>query len=370
MSALQSVNITDGSLTVLFDDGTSIVFEDVWLRDQCRCSACYNSTTFQRVQHLLDIPDVTITSVEYDKSQILIVWSDNHESIYKAEFLSEFEYSVWTNKRRRRPLLWRGKEVASKVAKVHVDKFLNSVEGAEIVFTSLIDYGAALIEGVEVSLEATEKVCKALGGVQHTMFGGMWEVTNVMLHADTAYTNVPLAVHNDNTYFNEAAGLQVFHCLEHSNGSGGESILVDGFYGASQLKKEFPEDYEFLTNFDLEAQYLEDGHNFRYAAPVIRLDKFKDIQQIRFNVYDRTAMAFSSQEECRAYYRSLRNLSRYYENLECQWKFKLVPGTALVFDNFRLLHGRTGFTGKRVLGGSYVARSEWLNKARALRVIN
>lgn len=37
-------------------------------------------------------------------------------------------------------------------------------------------------------------------------------------------------------------------------------------------------------------------------------------------------MAFLNSEECRAYYRSLRNLSRYYENPEFQWKFKLKPG--------------------------------------------
>ncbi|XP_045763955.1 trimethyllysine dioxygenase, mitochondrial [Maniola jurtina] len=369
MSALQSVNIEDRALKVLFDDGTSLVFEDCWLRDHCRCSTCYRTDTFQRTQHILDIPDATINSVEFDRTEILIKWNDNHESIYKSEFLSEFDYKTWTNQRRSRPLLWRGKEVANKVAKVHVDKFLDSVEGAKAVFTSLVDYGVALIEGVGVSLEATETVCKALGGIQHTMFGGMWTISNLLVHADTAYSNVPLAVHNDNTYFNEAAGLQVFHCLEHSNGTGGETILMDGFYGASQLKKEFPEDYEFLTTFEVEAEYLEDGHNFRYAAPVIQVDKLKDLQQIRFNVYDRSAMAFSSREECRAYYRSLRNLSRYYENPECQWKFKLVPGLMVAFDNFRLLHGRTGFTGNRVLCGSYVARSEWLDKARALGAI-
>lgn len=56
-------------------------------------------------------------------------------------------------------------------------------------------------------MSATEVVCKALGGVQHTLFGGMWEFSSAKEdHADTAYTNLPLAVHNDNTYFTEAAG--------------------------------------------------------------------------------------------------------------------------------------------------------------------
>lgn len=59
---------------------------------------------------------------------------------------------------------------------------------------------------MDATVEATENVCKALGGIQHTLFGGMWRFTNIAEHADTAYTNLPLAVHNDNTYFTEAAG--------------------------------------------------------------------------------------------------------------------------------------------------------------------
>lgn len=48
------------------------------------------------------------------------------------------------------------------------------------------------------------------------------------------------------------------------------------------MKEDFPEDFEFLTNFDVEAEYVEDGHHHKYAAPVIRLDKLKNLQQIRF----------------------------------------------------------------------------------------
>ncbi|CAG9791816.1 unnamed protein product [Diatraea saccharalis] len=163
--------------------------------------------------------------------------------------------------------------------------------------------------------------------------------------------------------------LQVLHCLEHSDGSGGETVLVDGFYGATKLKETFPKDYDFLTRFDLEAEYIEEGHHHRYSGPVIKVNTIGDLVQIRYNVYDRSTMAFSSSEQCRSYYRSLRNLSRYYQDQSNEWKFKLKPGTAMVIDNFRLLHGRTAFTGTRILCGSYVARSDWLDKARTLKLI-
>ncbi|KAF9809889.1 hypothetical protein SFRURICE_002119 [Spodoptera frugiperda] len=293
-NTIQTVIATDRALIVTFGDGKSIRFEDCWLRDHCRCSSCYHASTFQRAHHILAIPDVTISSYEFDKTKIDIKWSDDHKSTYAAEFLSQFDYATWKESRKLKPILWKGASVESKIATVPVDKFLTTKDGARNVFKSLLDYGVVLITGVEATSEATEEVCKALGGVQHTIFGGMWEFTTRADHADTAYTNLPLAVHNDNTYFTEAAG---------------------------------------------------------------------------FNVYDRSPMAFKSSEECRSYYRSLRNLAKYYEDKDNQWQFKLKPGTVMAMDNFRVLHGRTGFSGSRVLCGSYVSRSDWLDKARSLGLI-
>ncbi|XP_013161780.1 PREDICTED: trimethyllysine dioxygenase, mitochondrial isoform X2 [Papilio xuthus] len=365
---IKNVTHANGTVSVQFG-GQSIEFESIWLRDHCRCSKCYRSDTFQRVWHILEIPDSKIAVLTFDKDHIYVTWDDDHKSIYKSDFLIQFDYKTWKNKLRRKPVLWYGKKVAENIARISCNDFLNTKDGASAVFKSILDYGVALIENVDATVEATEDICKALGGVQHTMFGGMWLVHTKFDHADTAYTNIPLATHTDNTYFTEAAGLQIFQGLEHTNGSGGETILVDGFYGAQRLKEEYPEDYEFLTTFEVDAEYLEDGHHHRYSAPVIILNENKDVKQIRFNVYDRTPMAFASRKQCRAYYRALKHLSKYYENPSNQWKIKLTPGVVIAIDNFRVLHGRTSFTGNRVLCGSYVARSDWLDKARTLQLI-
>lgn len=58
--------------------------------------------------------------------------------------------------------------------------------------------------------------------------------------------------------------------------------MVDGFYGATELKKDSLEDYKFLTTFNLEAEYIEDGHHHTYSAPVIRVDnETQELTQIR-----------------------------------------------------------------------------------------
>ncbi|CAG5010263.1 unnamed protein product [Parnassius apollo] len=417
MSRIVSATIQNQTVKVHFKGGQVTEFECIWLRDHCRCSTCYHSNTFQRARHLLDLSDSNIKNIKSDTEHISITWDDNHESIYKADFLVKFDYKTWVEKRRHIPKLWHGEEIAEKVVKVSANDFFKSPKSAREVFQSLLDYGVALIVNVEPTMEATEKVCKALGGVQHTMFGGMWLVHTDTKPTDTAYTNIHLAQHTDNTYFTEAAGLQIFHGLEHTDGTGGETILVDGFYGAKRLEKEFPDDYKFLTSFDIDAEFLDNEHHHRYSAPVITINKMKDIKQIRikrseylkniqaprtlknwlccravphragldnreqqmqlgqtmkkntFNSYDRTPMAFSSREECLAYYRALKNLARYYEEPSNQWQFKLTPGVVIAIDNFRVLHGRTSFTGNRILCGSYVSRSDWLNKARTLRLI-
>ncbi|CAH2063624.1 unnamed protein product, partial [Iphiclides podalirius] len=368
MSGIQFVKIENGTVTIKFQSGLEISFETIWLRDHCRCTTCYHADTFQRAQHLLNIPDSQIADMKFDNEHVYVTWDDKHESVYKADFLEQFDYKTWVSKRKSKALLWRGDEIEKKISKVPLNDFLHTKNGARDVFKSIRDYGIAMIENVEPTMKATEEVVTALGGVQHTMFGGMWFVYVKPEHADTAYTNIALAVHTDNTYFTEAAGLQIFHGMEHTNGTGGETILVDGFYGAKRLEVEFPDDYKFLTTFDVDAEFLEDGHHYNYTAPVIIVDKMNEIRQIRFNVYDRTPMAFSSREECRTYYRALKNLSKYYEDPSHQWQIKLQPGTVIAIDNFRVLHGRTSFTGDRVLCGSYVSRSDWLDKARNLQV--
>ncbi|XP_038213702.1 trimethyllysine dioxygenase, mitochondrial-like [Zerene cesonia] len=366
MRGIKGVERKGTTLNVQFVDGESITFEDCWLRDNCRCSTCFNASTNQRAFHILDLPEVSFQDVKCNKSGLTVIWNDNHISTYTPDFLIQFHNKIWNNDRRMTPKLWRGE--VPEVARIPVHTFINSTDGAKLIFQSLLDYGLAFVEQVEPTLEATEVVCKALGGIQNTLFGGMWTISPEPGVNDTAYMNIALKQHTDLSSFTEPAGLQVFHCLQH-DGNGGESVVSDGFYAANKLKEEHPEDFEFLTRYNVEAEYMFNGHSYRYAAPAIELDRFGDLKAIRFNSFDRAPIAFDKPEECRAYYRSMKNFAKYIEDPACQWQFKLKPGTILAFDNFRVLHGRTGFTGMRVIGGTYVARTDWLDKARALELI-
>lgn len=68
------------------------------------------------------------------------------------------------------------------------------------------------------------------------------------------------------------------------------------------------------------------------------------------------------------YYQALITLSTKIEE-DPTW-FKLEPGIIIFLDNWRMMHGRSEFTGFRHLCGAYVSRSDWLSKARVLGVLN
>lgn len=179
--------------------------------------------------------------------------------------------------------LWNHTEIKkADYARVTLNEYLCDDDVARNVVKSLIKYGIAFIEKVPPNIQSTEVAIKRLFPIQKTFFGEMWSVNQTMSeHSDTAYSQESLLSHNDNTYFNDAAGLQVFQTVSH-NGSGGENGFVDGFRAAQELSKSDPEAYEFLCQTPITAEYIEDGRHHKFSAPIIILDPItKKPQQIR-----------------------------------------------------------------------------------------
>jgi alpha-ketoglutarate-dependent taurine dioxygenase len=177
-----------------------------------------------------------------------------------------------------------------------------------------------------------------------------------------------LSPHTDGTIVADQAGLEVFHCVKH-NGTGGETILIDGFYIAEKIKQDHPDVYERLCKTNFTSSYVEPGVKYSHTAPFFNLDPVTNkISKIRYNHVHRSPTVASS--NVRQYYHDLKVLTRYIDNPENQTVFKLNPGTVMIFDNWRLLHGRTAFDGIRALTGCYVARDEFQSFVRCHGLID
>lgn len=70
------------------------------------------------------------------------------------------------------------------------------------------------------------------------------------------------------------------------------------------------------------------------------------------------------------FYKDLQLLAGNIQSPQNEWWFKLEPGTVVFFDNWRVLHGRSSYTGKRQMAGGYVSRTEFLSVARTMNLIS
>ena len=90
----------------------------------------------------------------------------------------------------------------------------------------------------------------------------------------------------------------------------------------------------------------------------------------RFNPHDRCTFSYVSYEDAERFYAAYRALGRIIDSPENEFKTKLQPGRMVLFDNWRLLHGRAVFTGKRVMVGCYFTYDDLQQQKRTKANLN
>ncbi|EDV90505.1 trimethyllysine dioxygenase, mitochondrial [Drosophila grimshawi] len=358
--------------------GQSLEVNEFWLRDHCRCVECLNTETKQRRYDLLDIPaDVHAVKTSWATDEQLVVeWSDGHHSNYDWSFINASQLDHLGSKVRAKSTkltAWNREIVLQheKQLRFPFSGLISQDEEVKRLIASLVHYGIVFIDGVTPTPTATELALRRCFPLMKTFFGELWTFSDQLDHADTAYTKLYLGSHTDNTYFCDAAGLQALHCIEHSaDGTGGENFFVDGLHVVNELRRLHPEAYELLCRVQVPAEYVEPDEHHRHTAPIIRIDPLTgELVQLRLNIYDRATFNTLPQSEMANFYASLRQLLQLVRDKQQQWRLKLKPGSIVIFDNWRVLHGRHAYTGRRTMSGAYVQRTDFHSKARTLGII-
>lgn len=154
-----------------------------------------------------------------------------------------------------------------------------------------------------------------------------------MAKKDTAYTDLPLGVHTDTTYFSDPAGLQLFHLLEHK-GEGGMSLLVDGFKAARILRDEHTDSYRILSNVRVPSHASGNlDISIQPCAPFPVLNHHPvdgELMQIRWNNDDRATMDnWGDSDEVDRFYEAIRHWTGILRRRDVEYGEQLVPGRAL-----------------------------------------
>ncbi|EXJ86723.1 trimethyllysine dioxygenase [Capronia epimyces CBS 606.96] len=413
-----------------FNTGTALRYPSFWLRDHCPCSECQHPSTHQRQLDTFTIdPEIKVSSVRSTPSGLEVVWpnSSSRDSSSHENANANANTSTNTNKTHTSVYPWEWLEThppfvqASKKtpataaavqrAWTHVAPSAAPTNLPRVAYSAIVDgpdtdglkrflqhihtYGLCFVPGTPANPAATQTLVERIAHIRATHYGGFWDFTSEANPIDTAYTNDPLPPHTDTTYFTDPAGLQLFHLLSHTSlqdpsraGQGGESTFVDGFAAAAHLYHHFPDHYRALATYPITSAALGSpagaflntnaalqgypvlNHSSPSASRVAAPSP-ATLVQIRWNNLDRLAPAtptFPNHTALKAWYAAAREWARILESPEFLLTVKLQPGEPVIFDNWRVLHGRLAFEGKRRVCGAYTAMDDFSAKCRSLAI--
>uniref|UniRef100_A0A1I7W7F8 TauD domain-containing protein n=1 Tax=Heterorhabditis bacteriophora TaxID=37862 RepID=A0A1I7W7F8_HETBA len=293
----------------------------VWLRDHCQNPQCYNKLTNQRKSNTVDLinkacitGDACIT-VE-DQQRLLIHWADDLISEFTADGI--INTSITDHHTIPKDIFMWNKRKLLDIPRIHISKY----EFAQFC-EMIIKYGVVIIDGVEKTASATEKLCREITTIHDTYFGAFWIFSNKSQEKGVDY-------------------------------------------------------YVYCFSKQIDHHYLEGGpaehilNTITREKPVIQLDSYGNVTQIRFNPYDRAPFrslstgvsSASSARSTIAFYHAYTTFSKICHDPRNSVSIALRPGSVIFIDNFRVLHSRTEFKGWRQMAGCYLSRDNFLAKAR------
>ncbi|RUP52101.1 trimethyllysine dioxygenase [Jimgerdemannia flammicorona] len=364
----------DNKIRVNWHDGQQSQYHNVWLRDHCRCPECYHQLTRQRLVNTFKIPtDIRPSDLTLKKDTIEVTWAnDSHKSIYPLTWLRQHSYDppLADPKTTEIPIFW-GAEIAENPPTVQFDDVMHSDSALSHWLTNITTYGFSFVDGVPVTPSHTEQLARRICFLRETHYArGLWDFTADLAHGDTAYTDLALRAHTDNTYFTDPSGLQLFHLLEF-DGTGGQSLLVDGFHAAAELHRRSPDAYATLAEIPVPTHSAGDAGVFIIptprARPILNHDPVTGrLYQVRYNNGDRSTLTGLEARDVERFYEALRRWDEVIEDKAMEFWTALRPGRAMIFDNWRCLHGRAAFTGHRRLCGVYLNWDDYRSRVRVL----
>jgi gamma-butyrobetaine dioxygenase len=323
----------------------------IWLRDNCPCPDCRVPGSGQKLFQITDLPeDLVVTAVEEDTATVTVTFGpDGHRSVFDRDWLADPGPADFRTEDGKR--LWSGPGAPAPTG--DWERYRADPGHRAEMLNAVLTGGFALLRGVPVQSGTVAMVAGTFGYVRETNYGRVFDVRVESTPANLASTGLALSPHTDNPYRDPVPTVQILHC-HLSAADGGDTVLVDGFAAAAQLRAEDPGSFAVLTRTPVPFGYRDRGSDLRACQPLIELSADGRIRGIRFN--NRSLQALRRPPgEVAAFYAAYRRWAERLARPEQARTLRLSPGDCLIFDNTRVLHGRTGFTstGDRLLQGCY-----------------
>lgn len=358
------------SITVAWSDGTAGEFASVWLRDNLPEDRDQHSG--QRLVDVMDIPAAPrVRSASLTDRVLDVDWMDEpRRSSFDLRWL--YEYATGGQVRPElQTRLWL--EGAARTPQrdfgwLTFERFQSDARTRLAWLTRLLQDGIAFLSDVPRRNHAILEATAQIGYVPETNYGRVFDVRAVPQPENLAYSDLGLGLHTDNPYREPVPGFQALHTMLAAP-DGGDSLFADGFAIAEHLRETQSEAFATICATPVPFFYQAPGVDLYAERPLIELNCAGVVAAVTYN--NRAVGPLHLQAaQCPAYYAAYRKFAALLREPRLQMATRLKDGDLAVFDNRRILHGRTGFASAqhpRHLQGCYLTRDSVYSETAVLR---
>jgi len=336
----------------------------LWLRERCQDDAHFDAQSHQRLfdPHVLP-DDIRLDSVEAgNDNDARLTFSDGYRGHYDLDVLAaEFDPADGIPA----PIPWD-----SGIDRVRVSYAwpgLDDERAFRDALEAFLAFGFLVLRDVPTDPEHILTVARTFGHPRSTNFGLYFEVYSRAVSNDLAYRSVPLGPHTDNPYRDPVPGIQILHCLVNENPAG-LSTLTDSLAVGEALRAEDREAFNLLVDTPVRFRFFDNEAEFIERRPIIRLNATGEMTGLHYSPR-LDYLPLLGTAELAVFQRARRRLGELLADSRFQIRFSLHTGELLMFDNSRIVHGRTGFDpreGRRHLQGCYIDIDEPRSRYRML----
>lgn len=334
-------------------------FQATWLRDNCLCDQCRHHGSHQKT---IDVSawnsPPSAANADIIDNELVITWNETpaHRSVFPLPWLERHAYhpgpvpeplaspTLW------RATTWEGHEPPWR-------ELTYDAPPGQRWQDDLLTYGFALFQ--QVTLAALEEFLDGLGPVHHTEYGKFAEIRATPKSCDLSETSGELSPHTDYSTYMTVPPLIQFLFFAKNEAAGGETILVDGFRAAEDLRTSEPELFHLLVSSPVQFQQVYDNWQYHFirSRPVIELSPDGAVAGVFFGHSHGYPwnLPIGSVE---GYYAAYDAFFAQLKDPSNQYLTRIPSGGCVAVQNQRVLHGRKSFaptTGERHLVDAYLS---------------
>ena len=339
-------------------------FHALWLRERISDKKNLDKDSLQRLYEpsLLD-SNILVKEYSQNENTLQIIFSDGEVGNFLIQDL--------LNEINQNNLIPDLKPWSKKLILPYhnYENFNNSSDLMIKMLSDFHSFGFVIITNLSKKQDTVIDFAESLGPIRSTNFGKYFDVISKPNPNDLAYTALGLSPHTDNPYRKPIPGIQLLHCIS-NEAHGGDSTLVDGLAVVNYMKKYEKPLYDILISTEILFRFTDNDVILENWGKLIEIDHKNNFKKIRFSGR-LDYVPFLDPEELTIFYKARKKLYELCTSKDFMINFRLNSGMLIMFDNHRLLHGRTKYdpsSGFRHLQGCYIEHDATEGRLRRLLV--